>query len=143
MTSWRPTRILEQRGNATTTSTCAVPVHTNAGPAFAKTLGGPDEPPSALACDWIGSRLGQVLGLPIPPVAICDLDLPLVLDDQGRVATLGPAFLSQQVDAEVWDGSDAQWQGIQNPEALAGVMVLDTWILNVDRYSVKDNGTVR
>jgi len=118
-------------------------VRTDAGPAFAKTLGGPDEPPSALACDWIGSRLGQILGLPIPSVAICHLDLPLVLNEHGRQALPGPAFLSQQVAAEVWDESAEQLVGVQNPQALAGVMVLDTWILNVDRYSLKNDGAMR
>lgn len=143
MTSWRPTRILAQRGNATTTSACAVPVRTDAGPAFAKTLGAPEEPPSALACDRVGSRLGQCLGLPIPPVAICQLDLSLVLDEHGHQAVLGPAFLSQEVNAGAWDASAEQLQGVRNPDALAGVMVLDTWILNVDRYSRKPDGAVR
>ena len=144
MTMWRPTRIKGQNGNATTTSACAVPVETDVGSAFAKTLGGPDEPPRALACDWIGSRLGQLMDLPVPAVAICQLDLPLVLNDKGHQAKQGPAFLSKRVEnAEVWDGNEAQLRGLQNPEALAGIMVLDTWILNVDRYSVKEGGAIR
>jgi len=141
---WPPTRIEAQLDAALTTSTSAVRVRTDAGEAFCKALGGPDEPPSALACDWIGSRLGQLLGLPVPSVAICHADLPLVLNDAGRTSIPGPAFLSQVVhDAETWDGEATSLGQVENPEVIAGGVLLDTWILNHDRYGYRRDGQRR
>ena len=142
--SWQPTRIEAQLDAALTTSTAAVLVRTDAGEAICKAPGGPDEPPSALACDWIGSRLGQLLGLPVPPVAICQADLPLVLNDTGRTSIPGPAFLSQVVpDAETWDGDADSLRQVENPEVIAGGVLLDTWILNHDRYGYRRDGQRR
>lgn len=141
---WPPTRIEVQLDAALTTSTAAVRVRTDAGEAICKALGGPDEPPSALACDWIGSRLGQLLGLPVPPVAICQADLPLVLNDTGRTSIPGPAFLSQVVpNAETWDGEAVSLGQVENPEIIAGGVLLDSWILNHDRYGYRRDGQRR
>jgi hypothetical protein len=141
---WPPTRIEAQLDAALTTSTAAVRVRTDAGEAFCKAVGGPDEPPSALACDWIGSRLGQLLGLPVPAVAMCQADLPLVLSDTGLTSIPGSAFLSQVVpDAETWDGEAASLGQVENPEVIAGGVLLDTWILNHDRYGYRRDGQRR
>ena len=142
--SWSPTRIDAQLDAALSTSTAAVRVRTDVGEAFCKAMGGPEEPPSALACDWIGSRLGQLLGLPVPPVAICDSTLPLVLSDKGRQSEVGPVFLSQVAEnAETWDGTAEALATVDNPEVIAGGVLLDSWILNQDRYGYRSDGQRR
>lgn len=142
--TWQPTRIIAQLEAALSTSTAAVRVRTDAGDAFCKAIGAPDEPPMALACDWIGSRLGQLLGVPVPAVAICQTDLPLVLDDLGRCREPGPVFLSQEIeDTETWDGEAKSLATVDNPEVLAGGALLDTWILNHDRHGYLHNGQPR
>lgn len=112
---------------------------TDAGGAFAKALGNP-EGPVVLACEWLGLALARALGLPTVEPAIVDLDPEVCwqLDpedpDSDRVVA-GPALVTREHAATVWDGSSAMLKAVANPEVLTGLIVLDTWLRNPDRHS--------
>jgi hypothetical protein len=112
------------------------------GPAYLKGLGN-EAGPHALACELVGSLTADWLGLPTLDFAIVqvtDLDeLPL---SKGGQVEPGPAFVTAQVQGYPWGGDDASLSRLTNQPDLTRLMILDTWILNCDRYSVA-NGKVR
>jgi hypothetical protein len=138
---FRPTSINRFIGNRPTGASVVV-VQTDAGPAFLKGLGN-EAGPHALACELVGSLAADWLGLPTLDFAIVqvtDLDeLPLSKDGQVEP---GPAFVSAQVQGYPWGGDEASLSRLSNQPDLTRLMILDTWILNCDRYSVAD-GKVR
>lgn len=130
---WQPTRILRQMGEEPVgTSASPVQVLTDAGPAFLKALGN-DEGPHALACDWIGTHIAALLGLPTFAMAILQLPFPILRPDSSPLAA-GPAFVVQKMEGGPWDGTAEALQRLENPDALAGLVVLDCLIRNSDRF---------
>ncbi len=129
---WPPTRVRRViRGLET--STGPLYVMTDAGLAFVKTLGNP-EGPDALVSEWIGTRLAQWLGLTTFDVAVVEYpeELEFTLP-KGCKTQAGPAFIARKVPGHVWDGSEAALANLVNPEAIAGLVVFDTWSRNYDR----------
>lgn len=130
---WQPAhirRFIESLG----TSTQVMRVETELGEGFVKTLGNP-EGPHVLASEWIGSQLAALLGLPTLDFAIIriDPDVELPMASAGNAAP-GPAFISRLDNGLSWGGGAEQLESVVNKEALSGLVVLDTWIRNCDRF---------
>lgn len=111
-------------------------VETDAGEAFIKTLGNP-EGPHALASEWVGSRLAELLGIPTLDFTLITIDAGVELPMAGAGNALpGPAFISRADDEGFpWGGGADQLASVVNKGDLAGLVVLDTWIRNRDRHS--------
>ncbi len=140
--SWQPSiirRFIEGIG----TSTRVMRVETDAGEGFLKALGNP-EGPHALASEWVGTNLAVLLGLPTFQHAIIDVtkddDLPF---HGGGKAYPGPAFVSRAERGVPWGGDEKTLRRIVNADAIAGLVVLDTWLRNRDRHSVGTGGQTR
>jgi hypothetical protein len=52
----------------------------------------------------------------------------------GLLAESGPAFGSRHEDAQTWGGKSSV-AAVYNRKMFSQLVVLDTWLLNVDRYS--------
>jgi hypothetical protein len=132
---WSPrtiTRFIQALGTATET----VRVDTDLGEGFLKTLGN-REGPHVLACEYVGSRLADWLGLSTLDFALIDLteadEIPFL---RGGKAAPGPAFISRaEPFGAPWGGTDEDLRMISNKNEISGLVVLDTWILNCDRYA--------
>jgi hypothetical protein len=140
--NWQPTnvrRFIEGIG----TSTRVMRVETDAGEGFLKALGNP-EGPHALASEWVGTQLAHLLGLPTFEYAIVDVakDDELPFQGGGR-ASPGPAFISRAERGTPWGGDAQALHRITNPDDVARLVVLDTWLRNRDRHSTDDNGRAR
>ncbi|MCE2811452.1 MAG: hypothetical protein LW850_13790 [Planctomycetaceae bacterium] len=107
-------------------------VRTDAGLAYLKALGNPDGP-HALVKDLLGTHLSAILGLPTFDYAII---LPFF---KAGKAEPGPAFVTRGEDGSVWDGSKRLLAKIDNPDAISGLVVVDTWLRNTDRYYLAKN----
>ncbi len=133
MGGWSPTRI--RWVNATlASSTGAARVETDQGPAYAKLMGNP-EGPQALFCEWVGTRAAAWLGLPTFEIAVVDVsEAALITYADGTKSEAGPAFVAREQIGTTWGGTADELLSIEKPETLAGLVVLDTWLLNCDRY---------
>lgn len=116
------------------TSSDAARVETDIGEGFLKCLGN-QTGPHALACELVGTALADWLGLPTLDFALIEItpedDIPL---GPGRPAQPGPAFITRAVEGFTWGGEAVTLQRLQNPDAIAGLVVFDTWLLNCDRH---------
>lgn len=139
--TWQPTRF-RHVARVLGTSMNTIEIETDAGRGFLKALGN-REGEHALACELIGSSLAEWLGLPTLEFTLLELanDAVLFLEDDDSVplakrrrAKPGPAFVSKAITAVSWDGQPADLERLTNPEAIAGVVLLDTWIANPDRH---------
>jgi hypothetical protein len=131
--AWAPTRI-RRVDPPLETSTGATRVETDLGPAYAKFLGNP-EGPQALFCELVGTRAAAWLGLPTLDIHVIDVPIDdLVEYANGSRSIAGPAFVSKAEQGTSWGGTADELAHIENPEALAGMIVLDTWLTNCDRF---------
>lgn len=132
---WRPTRVtrfIQPIG----TSTGPALVDTDAGEGYLKALGNP-EGPHALACEFVGSMLADWLGLSTLDFALVDVteDDEIPFSKSGR-ALPGPAFISRSEKfGNPWGGDAKYLTLVINPQEISGLIVMDTWTLNYDRYS--------
>jgi hypothetical protein len=120
-----------------------VVVVTDAGKGYLKALGNA-QGEHALACELIGSSVAEWLGLPGLDYSLIGIEVggEVFLDDDEqkplnarRRAMTGPAFITKAVDAaRTWSGDPQVLARLQNVDALAGLVVLDTWIGNPDRH---------
>ena len=136
--SWQPTEVT-QFVNHVNSGAGTLIVRTDAGLAYLKALGNPDGP-HALVKDLLGTHLAATLGLPTfdyAVIEVTDLDeLPFFEDGK---AEPGPAFVTRGEDGSVWDGSKRFLSKIDNPDAISGLVVVDTWLRNTDRYYLPKN----
>ncbi len=109
-------------------------VSTDAGLGYLKALGNPDGP-HALVKDLLGTRLAAMLGLPTFDYAIIEVteldDLPFFKTGK---AEPGPAFVTRGEQGSVWGNDKRLLQRIDNPDAISGLVVIDTWLRHTDRY---------
>ena len=109
-------------------------VETDVGEGFVKALGNP-EGPHVLASEWVGSQLAELLGIPTLDFAIVQIDAGIELPmTQAGNAKPGPAFVSRLDLGLSWGGGGEQLGSVVNKEAINGLVVLDTWIRNRDRF---------
>ncbi|MGC4068586.1 MAG: hypothetical protein QM784_28835 [Polyangiaceae bacterium] len=119
-------------------------VWTDRGAAYVKAMGNPKEGPHILACELVGTRAAEWLGLPTLDYGIMDLGESDVLAySDSEAPSIGPAFVTRAIQAHTWGGDGGALVAVENPEAIAGLVVLDTWIVNRDRYCQRGNETIR
>ncbi len=122
------------------TSTGTAVVETDAGTGYLKALGNP-EGPHALVCELIGTRLAAFLGLQTLDWALVNLPQGKAINySNGTHSKAGTAFVTRDESASEessrpWDGTEADLECLENPSDLAGLVVLDTWTRNCDRFS--------
>lgn len=109
-------------------------IETDAGLGYLKALGNPDGP-HALVKEFVGTCLAASLGLPTFDHAVIEVteldELPFF---RGGFADPGPAFVTRNEDGSVWGSDTRLLDKIDNPEAISGLIVIDTWLLNSDRH---------
>jgi HipA-like protein len=132
---WRPTRVTRfVQGIGTSTGPAIV--DTDLGEGYLKGLGNP-EGPHSLACEFVGSMLADWLGLTTLDYALVEVieddEIPFL---KGGKVLPGPAFISRdEKTGYPWGGSVKELKSIVNPQEISGLVVMDTWTLNYDRYS--------
>jgi hypothetical protein len=130
---WRPTSIFLP-SLPIRTDTMPVAVGTDVGNAYLKARWRP-ESGSWLAREMIGLRLATALGLEAPACCVYDLGAAETPEDRdGNSAEDGPALLVEAIEWILWDGTAATLSSISNKADVAGLVVLDTWLRNTDRY---------
>ncbi len=135
---WRPTRITRYiRGFATAAGTALV--ETDAGEGYLKAQGNP-EGPHVLACELVGSMLADWLGLPTLDFALVEVTVDVEIPfHKGGHATPGLAFISKaEPTGFPWSGTPKELRRICNRVEINGLTVMDTWVLNCDRYAPDD-----
>lgn len=134
---WAPTRI-HRLIRKLSTSAQTVLVETNAGEAFAK-FPGSSEGEQYLALEVIGVEAARFLGLRTFDTAIVQNPHPgLVELEPGRPCKAGPVFVSRAEKGTTWSGDSDDLSLVVNPTAISGLLVLDTWLQNCDRYRQGD-----
>lgn len=137
MAAWQPTtvrRVIRVLETSTRPIECELDDRSHA---FIKVMGNP-EGPSALACEWIGTGAARLLGLPVFDIAIPDYPKELCVPlEHGLIPHPGPCFATRFAEGSSWDGRGAMLDALDHPEHIAGLVVLDTWLRNPDRYSVR------
>lgn len=141
--AWQPTtvrRVIRVLETSTRPIECELDDGTHA---FIKVMGNP-EGPSALACEWIGTGAARLLGLPVFDVAIPDYPEQLCVQlDHGLLPLPGPCFATRFAEGSSWDGRGAMLDALERPEHIPGLVVVDTWLRNPDRYLVRAGRTRR
>lgn len=139
---WQPTKIRWVNAPLAS-STGASRVETDQGPAYAKFMGNP-EGPQALFCDLVGTRAAAWLGLPTFEIAVVHVTEPgLVTYRDGSKSLAGPAFVAREENGTPWGGTAVELVSVENPTTLAGLIVLDTWLHNCDRFRPEGERTRR
>lgn len=110
-------------------------VDTDAGKAYLKALGNPGGP-HVLACEWVGTRLASVIGLPTFDHALVQVDEMDVLPffNKKSVAEPGPAFATRAETGATWGRDKRLLNRLENLTDISRMVVFDTWVLNYDRY---------
>lgn len=130
---WQP-KIIRRFIKSFATSTEVVLVETDQGRGYLKTLGNKTGP-HALACEWVGTNLATLLGLPTLDFAIIEIgeddEIPLA---SGNLALPGPAFITRTEKGFSWGGKANELKRIANPKDIGRLVLFDTWLLNCDRY---------
>jgi len=135
---WQPTEVT-QFINHLNSGAGTIIVRTDAGLAYLKALGNPDGP-HALVKDLLGTHLAAMLGLPTFDYAMIEVtDLDELRFFRGGNAEPGPAFVTRGEEGSVWDGSKRLLAKIDNPDAISGLVVVDTWLRNSDRFYLPKN----
>lgn len=132
---WTPqsvTRFIQSFG----TAACTARVDTDLGEGYIKALGNP-EGPHILACELIGSMLADWLGLSTLDFALIEVtaedEIPFL---NGGNAAAGPAFISRsEPKGFPWGGTADELESVHNRPDISGLVLLDTWTLNCDRYA--------
>lgn len=58
---------------------------------------------------------------------------------KGGKAEPGPAFITRKEHGSVWGNDERLLKKIDHPDAISGLVVIDTWLRNTDRYSLSPN----
>jgi hypothetical protein len=139
---WRPTQI-HRFIDHWDTGTQVIRVATDLGDGYLKAMGNP-EGEHVLACEWVGTQLARWFGLPTFDFGVVEvtLDIDLPFARSGK-AIPGPAFITRAEVGEPWGGEPRELNQLVNPQDLNRLVVFDTWTRNCDRYSEKDDGSLR
>lgn len=140
LSPWNPKEIKRISKGSINSSTNPVIVVTDQGGGYFKAMGN-KEGPQVLACEYVGTSLAKLLGIPtfdfcifrytgMPEIELCD----------GVIAELGPGFLSRAEKGNVWDGTTKQLKQIDNSDDITRLVCVDTWTMNQDRYFPRQDG---
>lgn len=140
---WSPYVIKKVESNTIGTSTKPIIVDTNAGKGYFKALGNPSGP-HALACEWVGTSLAQLLEIATFNFSILDYNgIPEIQFDNGEKAHKGAGFFTKTENGNIWDGTEESLKTIANEEDITKLVILDTWLRNKDRYFESPEGIIR
>ena len=103
-----------------------------------------------LVNDWLGTRLGELIGLPVPATAVVDVDpwlvehtpeLRIELCGQRTMFAAGLSFGSRYVvsplEGQVYDYlPETMLANVRNLRDFAGVLALDKWTCNANGRQV-------
>ena len=102
--------------------------------------------PRVLVNDWLGTRLAEMIGLPVPVAAIVEVqpwliehspDLRIELGGRRITITAGPSFGSRYV-VSPWEGQvydylpETMMDKVRNLQEFAGILAFDKWTCNAD-----------
>jgi hypothetical protein len=97
-----------------------------------------------LACEWVGTQLARWFGLPTFDFGIIEVtradELPFAKSGKAKP---GPAFIMRADGGEPWSGKPRELHRLVNPQDISRLVVFDTWTRNCDRYSEKEDGSLR
>jgi hypothetical protein len=131
---WHPTRFERWEDCDQDCSTGVARIQTDAGSAYLKALGNA-EGPHSLVREWVGTSVARWFGLTTFDFAKIELepghDIAL---GKEKVAEPGPAFVTRAEAGLPWSGKAADLKHLVNPEAVTGLVMVDTWLLNADRF---------
>lgn len=131
---WQPTSVLRFE-RSVPSSTGVARVVTDQGVGFLKAIGNP-EGEHVLACEWVGTHVARLLGLPTFEIALIEVtpedEIPLGTGDPAKP---GPAIITRAESGQPWGGSAHELQHLANPQHLTRLVLLDTWIRNPDRHA--------
>ena len=131
--TWQPTEVTHFINHVNSGAGTLI-VFADAGLAYLKALGNPDGP-HALVKDLLGTHLAAMIGLPTFDYAVIEVinldELPFF---KGGNAEPGPAFVTRGEEGSVWGSDKRLLKKIDNPDAISGLVVVDTWLRNTDRY---------
>lgn len=131
---WRPSRLVLV-SKALRTGSSVVIIETDAGTAYAKTLGG-GLGPSHLVAEMVCSRLARQLGLPTLEHAVLRIGTDEVFElGDGQVCRPGSAFITKKEQVLSWDGAAATIAGTRNVGQIPLLVAMDTIALNPDRVA--------
>ena len=136
--SFRPTEVIQLIDKLNSGAGTLI-VETDAGRGYLKALGNPDSP-HALVKDFLGTHLGALIGLPTFDYALVEItDIDELPFFRGGQAEPGPAFVTRAEDGTTWGNDKRLLTKVDNPEAISGLVVIDTWLRNTDRYYLPAN----
>lgn len=131
--SWNPSKVREI-ADCHNTGSEVVELETDAGPGYAKFMGG-REGSHVLVCEFIGTHLAGLLGLQTFDHAILPYDgQPEIVLYHGGIAQTGPAWVTRKEEGFPWSGRSEDLADIENVHDVALLVLLDLWTLNCDRY---------
>jgi len=131
---WSPTRFERFESANDGCSTKVAIIQTDAGPAYLKALGNP-EGSHALVREWVGTSLARWFGLPTFDFGIIRIETGIEVPlGGGLLAKPGSAFVSRSTLGDPWSGLKADLKRIVNTSDITRLVILDTWLLNADRY---------
>lgn len=133
---FQPTQVLRTLPTVIPSSTNPLHVVTDAGNGYLK-LAANSQTAAALVSELVGTRLADWLGLPVFAYAVMDVAEADVNPDSDDVK-LHPAFITREEPGNPWQGSQKELVKVENIEDLSRLIVLDTWIGNFDRHSVRE-----
>lgn len=128
-----PTKVLREI-QTFDSSTRPAKVDTDAGEGFIKGIGNPAGD-TALISELVAAELGTWFGLSIPDFSImqhCQIEIPMSRH-QGVIEP--PMFFSSSVEGTPRDGGDTFLKRLHRPNDVAKLVIFDTWIRNLDRFS--------
>jgi hypothetical protein len=132
---WRPTYVLRKVPQVIPSSTTPSLVVTDAGNGYIKMPANP-QGPAALVSELVGTMLADWFGLPTFKYALVNAS-PADLEPESTDTEEVPAFITMQESGEPWKGTPKELKRLSNPEVISWLVVFDTWVGNVDRYSVR------
>lgn len=129
----RVTRVLE-------TSTKPLQVMTDEGAAIIKYIGNPAGN-DALICELVGTELANMIGLTTPDFAVLEIPSIVLPNNPLLQISPGPAFCSRWTEATSLSPGSTLLKKLRQPEAVAKLVVFDTWLRNKDRFAEPDLST--
>lgn len=131
--NWQP-HAIERVTRVLDTNTKPLLAVTDEGLAVVKFIGNPAGL-DALVCELIGSELANMIGLQTPDFAIYDIPELELPNNAWLQVDPGPAFFSRwDQTATSLSPDSVLLKKLRQPEDLAKLVVLDTWLRNKDRF---------
>jgi hypothetical protein len=140
---WSPIAIKYIEKNNIQSSTTPILIITDQGKGYFKALGN-REGPQALAREYVGTSLAELLGLVTFQYCIFHYSgIPEIIFPNGTKAQSGKGFLTKSESGDSWDGTEKMLSKITNWKDITKLVCLDTWVRNRDRYYSPKNAKSR